>query len=354
MSDDRISQVIRAEVRELSAYHVPDSHGYVKLDAMENPHSLPDEIRQQWLNHLHQAELNRYPDACAGGLKSRLREVFNMDSGVELLIGNGSDEIIQIIQMATARQRKVLAPEPTFVMYEMIARFVGTQFVGVPLDQDFQLDRQAILTAIDQHQPAVIFLAYPNNPTGNLFDRNVVIDVIRAAPGLVVIDEAYQAFANDSLMDQLESSQNLLIMGTLSKLGLAGLRLGYAVAAPQWIQQFEKIRLPYNINVLTQLSVEFVLSHMEILNSQASLIKSERQRVFSRLIELGYMCYPSACNFILFRSDQDADRIHQNLLDRNILIKNLSHAHPTLRNCLRVTIGSAEENDAFLNAMTQI
>jgi histidinol-phosphate aminotransferase len=231
---------------------------------------------------------------------------------------------------------------------------VASDFVGVPLTGDFGLDRDAMSTAIERHRPGVIFMAYPNNPTGNLFDEKTIRRVIEAAPGLVVIDEAYHAFSEHSLMGYVNEYPNVVVMRTLSKLGLAGLRLGFAAGDPAWIEQFDKVRMPYNINVLTQMSTVFALDHLEVFMGQAAKIKAERGRVAVGLGVAGYQCFPSEANFILFRSPRRRpEAVHQALLDQGVLIRNLSGSHPALAGCLRVTIGTPEENDRFLAALPQ-
>jgi histidinol-phosphate aminotransferase len=343
----RAAETVRPAIRDLSAYHVPAAGDYVKLDAMENPYGLPPALRDAWLEVLRGADLNRYPDASAGILKDRLRTAFDIPAGAAILLGNGSDEIIQMVQ--TAVGGPVLAPEPTFVMYDMVARFVNAEFVGVPLDGQFRLDADAMLAAVDTHRPAVVFLAYPNNPTGNLFDEPGVRAVVERAPGLVVIDEAYHAFAGRSLMHWVDEYPNVLVMRTLSKIGLAGLRLGFAAADPAWITEFDKVRLPYNVGILTQKSTAFALEHLDVFEEQAERIKAERGRVREALASAGYECFPSDTNFILFRCrERSADDVFQSLLDDGVLIKNLHRAHPALAGCLRVTIGTPEENDRFL------
>lgn len=344
------ARTVRPAIRDLSAYHVPPAGECVKLDAMENPYGLPPALREAWLEALRETEFNRYPDPAAGELKDQLRAVFDVPPQADILLGNGSDEIIQMIQ--TALGGPVLAPEPTFVMYDMVARFVDAGFVGVPLDASFGLDVEAMRAAIDRHQPAVVFLAYPNNPTGNLFDENAIRSVIENAPGLVVIDEAYHAFAGRSLMHRVGEYPNVLVMRTLSKLGLAGLRLGFAAADPAWIAELDKVRLPYNVGVLTQKSAAFALDHLAVFTEQAERIKAERGRVHAALSTAGYECFPSDTNFILFRCrERPAGGVFQSLLDGGVLIKNLDRAYPALAGCLRVTIGTPEENDQFLAAL---
>ncbi|MCL5668672.1 MAG: aminotransferase class I/II-fold pyridoxal phosphate-dependent enzyme, partial [Gammaproteobacteria bacterium] len=273
---DLIAHLVRPEIRSLSAYHVPDARGLVKLDAMENPYSWPEEIKRAWLEALRDAPLNRYPDPEAHALKDKLRAALAVPAQAGLLLGNGSDELIQMLALTLARPgRVVLAPEPGFVMYRLIALWCGMTYVGVPLRNDFTLDLDAMLEAIQRHQPALVFIAYPNNPTGNLFDEQALRRIIEQSPGLVVLDEAYHAFAGASFMQDVLRYPNLLVMRTLSKTGLAGLRLGLLAGHPDWLDEINKTRLPYNINVLTQLSVEFALRHVQIMENQARLICAE-------------------------------------------------------------------------------
>ncbi len=348
-------QAIRPEILALSAYHVPPASGMVKLDAMENPYSLPSELRNEIARLATDAPINRYPDASATVLKAALREALAIPEGMDIMLGNGSDEIIQIIALAFARPGAILmSVEPAFVMFRMIATFTGMGYAGVPLRADFSLDVDAMLAAIAQHQPAVIFIAYPNNPTGNLFDAAAVSRIIEAAPGVVVVDEAYQAFADASFLGKLAQYPHLLLMRTLSKLGLAGLRLGLLAGRPEWLSQLEKLRLPYNVGVFTQLIAESVLRHPGILLQQAEAIKIERAMMGERLAALaGVEVFPTNANFILFRVIQGhkADEVFQELKKRRILIKNLDGSHPLLKNCLRVTVGTPAENVQFLEAL---
>jgi histidinol-phosphate aminotransferase len=346
------ADLIRPEILSLAAYHVPDATGMVKLDAMENPYALPDRLRHEIGELAAGVPANRYPDPGAAGLKAVLRDAMGIPAGAEILLGNGSDEIIQLVALALARPGAVLmAPEPSFVMYRMVATFTGMDYVGVPLAQDFSLDVPAMLAAIEHRRPAVIFLAYPNNPTGNLFDAAAVEAVLGAAPGLVVVDEAYHAFAGASFLPRLDRYPNLLVMRTLSKLGLAGLRLGFAAASAEWIPHLEKLRLPYNVNSLTQAIAARVLGEAAVLARQAEAIVAERARLLAALQALpSVTAFPSAANFILFRIP-GAQRVCERLKERRILVKNLHGSHPRLDNCLRVTVGTPEENRAFLDAL---
>jgi histidinol-phosphate aminotransferase len=356
-SSDRVDRFVRPRLRALQAYHVPPAAGLIKLDAMENPYSWPDWLLNDWLDTLRRATLNRYPDPAAGALKSRLRDVLGVPGAAGIILGNGSDELIQmIIQTVAAPGHVIMAPEPTFVMYRQIAVVAGLDFRGVPLRADFTLDADAMLEAVAAHQPAVVFLAYPNNPTGNLFDRGAIETVLSCAPGLVVLDEAYAPFADDSFMGDLGCCDNLLVLRTLSKLGLAGVRLGLLAGEAGWLEEIEKTRLPYNISTLDQLTGEFALRHYAVFEEQAKIIRQQRGELLDRLQSLpGLTAYPSAANFILFRVPPGrGGSVFEGLKSGGILIKNLAGSAPSLTDCLRVTVGKPEENAAFIAALASL
>jgi histidinol-phosphate aminotransferase len=358
MSSARIAvapeNLIRQEVLALHAYHVADCTGLIKLDAMENPYLLPPPLRKELSSLVGDATINRYPDASAHALKQMIQSVTELPEGMQIMLGNGSDEIIQLLAMAVAKPgATLLGVEPSFVMYKMIAAFTGMNFVGVPLTENFELDLPAMLEALQCHQPALVFLAYPNNPTGNLFDCDAIEQIIEAAPGLVVVDEAYYAFASDSFIPQLARFSNLLVMRTFSKLGMAGLRLGFLAGSSRWLEQLEKLRLPYNIGILTQLLAEKLLQHHAVLLHQAEQIKQDRAWLFERLVGIvDVRPYPSQANFILFHV-ANAGSVFEGLKQRGVLIKNMSYAHTALSDCLRVTVGTPGENALFIKALQE-
>lgn len=350
----QVQRLIRPEIRALSAYHVPAAGALIKLDAMENPYPWPAALVDAWLERLRAASLNRYPDPAPRALKERLRSAMGAPQDAALLLGNGSDELIQMLALAVAGPgRVVLAPEPSFAMYRMIATATQMDYVGVPLTADFAIDLPAMLAAIEQHRPALLFLAYPNNPTGNLFDSSAVHALIEASPGLVILDEAYHVFARESFMSALGQYPNLLIMRTLSKMGLAGLRLGVLIGDPAWLDEIDKTRLPYNINVLTQLSADFALTHQQVLDAQAQSLCQDREWLLNELrAQQALTVYPSCANFILFRVPHGrATPIFEALKAAGVLIKNLHPAGGLLSECLRVTVGTRVENEAFLSAL---
>ena len=349
------STLLRREILDLHAYHVPDSAGYIKLDAMENPYLLPHALRGEIADAVASAAINRYPDPSAASLKEKIRGVLGLPEGMEVLLGNGSDELIQLLAMALNKPgATLLGVEPSFVMYKMIATFTGMRYASIPLKEDFSLDLPATLAAIRREQPALVFLAYPNNPTGNLFSAQDVIQIIEASPGLVVVDEAYYAFASDSFVPRLANYPNLLVMRTFSKLGMAGLRLGFLAGSAAWLEQFEKLRLPYNVGVLPQLVAEKLLEHHGVLLQQAEQIKQDRAKLYRQLAEIvAVRVYPSEANFLLFRV-ANATGVFDGLKRRGVLIKNLNGGHPMLTDCLRVTVGTPEENAKFMAALKEI
>ena len=355
--DQLIANTIRPDIQADIAYPVPDATGFIKLDAMENPYVLPDHLRAELGQRLANAVLNRYPVPSYASLKQKIRSELGVPEGYDVILGNGSDELITImitaIASASSAQRPVvMAPTPAFVMFARSAMLGGARFVGVPLRADMTLDRDAMLASIAEHKPSLVFLAYPNNPTGNLFDPDHMVDILRAVgeTGIVVVDEAYGPFARTSFMPRLPEFENMVVMRTVSKLGLAGIRLGYMSAAPQLLAQFEKVRPPYNINTLTQIAAEFALEHIAILNQQASLLIAAREQLARELAALpGVTVFPSAANFLLVRLP-DCARTCAQLAAEKIMVKNVSKIQG-LAECIRVTVSTPEENTVFLDAV---
>ncbi|MCG1041920.1 histidinol-phosphate transaminase [Mycetohabitans sp. B8] len=348
--------IIRADVLAMTSYPVPDAAGLIKLDAMENPYALPRPLADRLGERLAQVALNRYPMPRPGALLDKLKRAAQVPAGCDMLLGNGSDELISLIATACAKPgAKILAPVPGFVMYSVSAKLAHLEFVGVPLNADLTLDVGAMLEAVAAHQPAVIYLAYPNNPTGTLFDDADLERVVRAADrSLVVIDEAYQPFALRSWMSRVDEFDNVVVMRTVSKLGLAGIRLGYLVGLPAWINELDKVRPPYNTNVLTQATVDFMLDHLEVLDAQAAELRAERARLAEAIGVLpGVHVFPSAGNFLLVRVP-DAAAVFDALLGARILIKNVSKMHPLLAECVRITVSTPDENAQLLAALKNV
>jgi len=371
------SRLVRPDILRMSSYHVPDSAGLLKLDAMENPFGLPEGLREALGRRLAAVAINRYPAPVYAGLKAAIRRCFDVPESAGLVLGNGSDELISmLISLLNQPGASVLAPQPSFVMYSMSAQFARMPFVGVDLGDSFELDREAMLAAIDRHQPALIFIAYPNNPTGNSFSPDTVEAILRRAPGLVVLDEAYEPFASDSWMPRLAEFPNLAVMRTMSKLGLAGARLGYLAAAPAWTEQLEKVRPPYNVSVLNEATVEFALEHAGVFAEQAGSIRTERENLLLALRELigkGLeRVFPSQANFVLVRvTERSAERsedpipdaassaesagafVARRMRESGVLIKDVGKMHRMLHNCLRLTVGTRQENRTMLDALRQ-
>ena len=347
------AELVREEIRALTAYHVPPASGLVKLDAMENPHRLPEALAREMGERLAQVAVNRYPDPTGATLKARLREAMSVPRELEIVLGNGSDEILQLLTVALARRgATVLSLEPSFVVYRLAAVAAGMRYVGVPLRPDFTLDEGALLAAIEREKPAITWIAYPNNPTGNLFARKAILRVVEAAPGLVGIDEAYYTFSGGaSMLDEVARHPNVVLVRTVSKLGLAGLRVGVGIASREWAHELEKLRMPYNVNVLSVAAADFLLSHREVFDAQTQAIVAERARLERELDGIARIeRFPSAANFVLVRVP-DAPAAFEGLKQRGILVKNLHGSHPLLANCLRLTVGTTDENTRMLEAL---
>ncbi len=348
----RPATVFRQDVQSMHAYAIQPSAGLIKLDAMENPHRLPPALQAELGQRLGALPLNRYPGERTDELRRALAAYARMPDGFDIMLGNGSDELISLIAMACdVPGASILAPVPGFVMYEMSAQLQGLKFVGVPLTAEFELDEPAMLTAIGTHRPAVIYIAYPNNPTANLWDDKVIDRIIDAATGLVVIDEAYQPFSSRSYIDRIARHSHVLLMRTMSKFGLAGVRIGYLLGPKPLIDQVNKLRPPYNISVLNCECALFALEHENVYSAQAEMVREERvrlQRAFAALP--GVKSWRSDANMILVRV-ADAQKTFEGMKTRGVLVKNVSKMHPLLANCLRLTVGTAEENAQMLWAL---
>ena len=365
-----IQRRIRQDVQSMHAYAVQPSEGFIKLDAMENPYRLPDNLQAQLGQRLGAVALNRYPDDRVNHLRQRLAAYADMPAGFELMLGNGSDELIAILAMAcdvaqdpvTGAKPVILAPVPGFVMYATSAQLQGLPFEGVPLTPDFELDVPAMVDAIGRLEPAIVYLAYPNNPTATLWSE-ASMKIVAAAAGragsLLVVDEAYQPFSSRTYLDVIrqdpKANAHVLLMRTMSKFGLAGVRIGYLMGAAELIAQIDKVRPPYNISVLNYECALFALDHASVFAAQANDIRSQRDRLqhaFEAMPAL--QSWASEANMILLRisgKDDPAQRLFDGLKQHGILVKNVSKMHPLLANCLRVTVGAAPENDALLAAL---
>jgi len=342
--------MIRKDIKGLKAYHVPDSTGLIKLDAMENPFALPDDLREAWVKELAQVDINRYPDADMLALREKIAEQEGLKAE-QVLLGNGSDEIIQMLLLAN-EPGVCVTPTPTFVMYELISQWLKRSVASVPLMKDFSLDANQFLQVCAREKAVIAFLACPNNPTGNLWDKETIEKIVTGFRGLVVIDEAYAPFSERTHTHLI--APNVMVLRTFSKLGWAGLRLGYLLGDADVIADLNKVRMPYNINSLTQASAHFFLQHSDVFKKQARDICFERNRMTAALMAFESVeVFPSQANFILLRV-QDADSAFEALKERGILIKNMHAQGGLLSQCLRITVGSKDENNAVLAALREM
>ena len=351
-----MQRVVRADIQGLQGYAVQPSAGLVKVDTMENPHRLPEALQQALGQRLGRVAINRYPAERSNDLAAALARHASLPDGNALMLGNGSDELISLLSLACAVPGAVfMSPLPSFVMYGLSAALQGVKFVGVPLTADFELDQAAMLSAIEQHQPSLLYLAYPNTPTANLWDDAVIERLIAAVGrhhGLVVMDEAYQPFAERDSMDRLRRHAHVLVMRTMSKFGLAGVRIGYLMGRHALVSELDKLRPPFNISVLNAEAGLFALEHADEYARQAVLIRSERERLYRALQGLpGVRPYPSQANMLLARVT-DAAAVFAGMKQRGVLVKNVSALHPLLANCLRITVGTPDENTLTLAALS--
>jgi histidinol-phosphate aminotransferase len=340
-----IAGLVRPSVRALTSYPVDETPVRIKLDAMENPFPLPEKVRRELGDRIGQAPINRYPDPSAKTLKQAIGKLWGIRPE-QMILGNGSDELIQNIVIAFGGP--VLTPTPSFAMYDITPRALSQDVVTVPLTREFDLDADAIIAKASKTGARVIFLASPNNPTGNRYSDSAVRKVLEKVHAAVVIDEAYYNFSGRTLLPYLTKHQNMIILRTLSKIGLAGLRIGVLTASPAVLAELNKVRLPYNINMLSQHAAIVALKHRVVLQDQIDLLIAERRRLYTALLATpGVTPFPSETNFILLWVEKDATTVFAALKKRGILVKNLDRTGP-LKNCLRVTVGTPAQNREFL------
>ncbi|MEG0921188.1 MAG: histidinol-phosphate transaminase [Comamonas sp.] len=367
-SQTKALQRIRADVRAMQGYHVQASQGLLKMDTMENPYRLPADLQKALGERLGALEINRYPGERLDVLKTMLADYAGAPAGSAVILGNGSDEIITLLALALATAQpgaegraKMLAPMPGFVMYPLSAKLQGLDFVGVNLTAEFDLDVPAMQAAIAEHQPAITYIAYPNNPTATLWDESkvqAIIDAVAQIGGLVVMDEAYQPFASRSWVTRMQAepdrNAHVLLMRTLSKFGLAGARLGYLVGPAAIVNELDKVRPPYNISVLNCETAIFALEHESLYAKQAAAIRAERQPLVDALTAIKGVekVWPSEANMVLLRV-ANAGKVQAEMKARGVLVKNVSAMHPLLNNCLRLTVGTREENAQMLAALKE-
>ncbi|HEY2189534.1 MAG TPA: histidinol-phosphate transaminase [Caldimonas sp.] len=352
---ERYAKVVRQDVRSMHAYAIQPSEGLVKLDAMENPFRLPEPLQDELGRRLGKVAINRYPAGCAADVIAALTRYVELPAGCNIMLGNGSDELISLLALACDIEgATILAPVPGFVMYEMSARLQGLRFVGVPLTSTFEVDLEAMLAAIAAHRPALTYLAYPNNPTANLFDERAVeriVAAVGAQDGLVVFDEAYQPFSSRSWLPKVGAAPHVLVLRTLSKFGLAGVRLGYLAGPAALVDEIDKVRPPYNVGALNAEATLFALEHADEFARQAAVLRAERAHLQRELAALpGVTPFPSEANMILVRVP-DAPAVFAAMKANGVLVKNVEGLHPLLAGCLRLTVGTPEENARMIHAL---
>ena len=357
-ADDELGPLL-ARVPEMlrgsSAYHVAQPPRVVaKLDANELPYGFPPELRARLATALAEVSLERYPDPNARRLRALLVERLNCEAGVgitgeQLVFGNGSDELIAML--ANAFPGPLLFPSPSFVYYKLAAIARGLPAVEVPLTDRFELDEPALIAAIESYRPSVVFLALPNNPTGTLWRPAIAPELAaRFRDTVIVSDEAYLAYAAVSNLAALRDHPNLVVMRTFSKIGLAGMRVGYTIQSRAIAHVLEKVRPPYNLSSLDQRAAEVALEHaMDWCDAHAARVVAERGRLAAALVAKGLTVFPSAANLLLVRVD-DAAALYAELLAAGIVVRFFGVAGP-LAGCLRITIGTPSENDALLAAL---
>jgi histidinol-phosphate aminotransferase len=345
-----IEQWLRSDIKNIDAYHVPVSKDMIKLDAMESPFGVPEDLKVEFLKCIEQSEVNRYPEADPSPLKGTLRSLMDIPDEFGILLGNGSDELIQLLALACSKDDLIMSFEPSFVMYELVSKYVNLEYFGVQLDSNFDINLSDALLIIEREKPKIIFIAYPNNPTGNCFDYDAIIEIIKSTNSMVILDEAYYAYSDKSFLSEISNFPNLLVLRTISKIGFAGLRLGLLIGDQETIAQLNKLRLPYNINALTQTSANFLLQDKQRIINNAQIIIEERRRLAHELSLFSkFKVYPSQTNFILVHSE-DAHSLHTALKENGILIKGFPKGSK-LSDFIRISVSEPVENNILLDAI---
>ena len=345
-----IEQWLRSDIKNIDAYHVPVSKDMIKLDAMESPFGVPEDLKVEFLKCIEQSEVNRYPEADSSSLKDTLRSLMDIPDEFGILLGNGSDELIQLLALACSKDDLIMSFEPSFVMYELVSKYVNLEYFGVQLDSNFDINLSDALLIIEREKPKIIFIAYPNNPTGNCFDYDAIIEIIKSTNSMVILDEAYYAYSDKSFLSEISNFPNLLVLRTISKIGFAGLRLGLLIGDQETIAQLNKLRLPYNINALTQTSANFLLQDKQRIINNAQIIIEERRRLAHELSLFSkFKVYPSQTNFILVHSE-DAHSLHTALKENGILIKGFPKGSK-LSDFIRISVSEPVENNILIDAI---
>jgi len=353
MSQINLTDLVSEKVKNLKAYQVEDVKEGIKLHANENPYPTSPEFTKIILNCLKNLDLNRYPDPDCKILKKTISNIIKTPTN-QLIIGNGSDELIQNIMQIFCNEGDTIAfPDPTFAMYYIIAKGMGLKVEAYPLNKEWDFNAKQLLNHLLSTKARLVFISYPNNPTGNCFSRKEIQELIENYQGIVVLDEAYYDFSGLTFLDQMQNHNNLVILRSLSKIGLAGLRVGYGIFPSELADEINKVRMPYNSNSISQFAAAELLKNFSLVQNQIDSIKNERNRLLTELSKMkSITTFPSDSNFILFKAANNGEKLFYDLMENGVLIRNLG-SHPMLNNCLRVTIGTKLENDQFLERLTQ-
>jgi histidinol-phosphate aminotransferase len=354
MANLDLAHLVRPNVKSLKAYHVDNHDCKIKLHANENPFQLPSEILDLISSSFKNFQFNRYPDPGCQQLREAISSITNIPSQ-NLVVGNGSDELLQLIlQVFCEPGDGVAFPDPSFAMYSILAKSMDLKPVPFSLNNQWDFKADSFLDIAEQAKTKVVFFSYPNNPTGNCFSSEEIEKTLDNFQGIVVLDEAYYDFAQKTFKNRLETNNNLILLRSLSKIGLAALRVGFAAASPLIVEELNKIRLPYNSNSVSQMVANEALNQFHLIQKQIDLIIQERTNLFEALSKLNEIeVFPSDSNFLLFRTSQNSGEVFQKLAQKDILLRDLS-SHPKLKDCLRVTIGTPDENANFLQEIKKI
>ena len=347
---------LREDINNFKEYFIDNPENMIKLDAMEYPvdKSLRDVIKSLNINE-KEILLNRYPESHSQELEKIILDYFGLNSNFGVNFGNGSDELIQNICLAFSKKgNNVMVPSPSFSMYEKIISTVNLKYIPEYLNEDFDIKIDQMIKNISKYKPAIIFLACPNNPTSNLWDKDKIIQIIESSESIVVIDEAYVDFCESSYIDLIEKYENLVILRTFSKIGFAGLRLGFMISNKEISSIINKIRLPFNINTVSLKIIINIFENFSIIKKNCQNIISLREKLYLDLSELrNIKVLKSSTNFLIFKTlNKSSDEIYKLLKDSNILIKNLNN-NSNLKNFLRVTVGTEEENNSFVSTLSK-
>ncbi|RUM31154.1 MAG: histidinol-phosphate transaminase [Aquifex sp.] len=345
--------MISNRIKSLSAYKTEVSPASVRLSSNEFPYDFPEDIKAKILEEIKKIPLNKYPDPEAKELKEIIADFFGVKTE-NVILGNGSDELIYYISMAIGElYLPVYIPIPTFPMYEISAKVLGRPTVSVPLQEDFDIDLNRSLERIREEKPVLGYFAYPNNPTGNLFSREK-IEKIREEGIFCAIDEAYYHYSGETFLEDALNREDTVVLRTLSKIGMASLRVGILIGKEEIVRELNKVRLPFNITYPSQIMAKVILTEgRNFLEEKIKEVIKERERVYEGMKKIeGVEVFPSTANFLLFRTIFSAHEVYEELLKRDVLVRNVSYL-PRLNRCLRVSIGKPRENDRFLEALDE-